>query len=190
MRIDVHAVDGSRWEDLTALFGPNGAYSGCWCMWWRRSAQEFRDNGGAGNKAALRALVREQAPVGLIGYADGEPVGWCALAPRPAYPRLLRSNTLRLGDPEDESVWSLPCLFVHRGHRRRGVATAMLEAAVGQARDRGAVVLEAYPVETAGRARLASAELYTGTVSLMAAAGFTVHDRPASGRRVVMRLKL
>jgi hypothetical protein len=29
---------------------------------------------------------------GLVAYLDGEPVGWCAVEPRTAYPRLLRST--------------------------------------------------------------------------------------------------
>jgi hypothetical protein len=29
---------------------------------------------------------------GLVAYLDGEPVGWCAVEPRTAYPRLLRNN--------------------------------------------------------------------------------------------------
>ena len=29
---------------------------------------------------------------GLVAYLDGEPVGWCAVEPRTAYPRLIRNN--------------------------------------------------------------------------------------------------
>jgi GNAT superfamily N-acetyltransferase len=183
----VRPVDADRWDDLTALFGPSGAYSGCWCMWWRITSAEFSRNGNAGNRAALRALVQAGEPVGLIGYADGEPIGWCTVAPRPAYQRVLRSRALKPDDPAEPSVWAVPCFFVRRDRRGSGVAAAMLDAAVAHAAAQGATAIEGYPVDTSTGRVPPPAELYTGTVGLFAGAGFTEHVRPATGRRVVMR---
>jgi GNAT superfamily N-acetyltransferase len=188
--IEVRTADAGRWTDLEALFGPSGAYSGCWCMWFRVSGREFGRNGNAGNRAALEALVRGGEPVGLLAYVEGAPAGWAAVAPRSAYHRILRSPALRPTDPDEAGVWSVPCFFVGRPHRRAGVAAALLDAAVGHARAEGATVLEGYPVDTgAGRAPPA-AELYTGTVEQFARAGFFRHARPATGRRVVMRRRV
>ena len=36
---------------------------------------------------------------GLVAYLDGEPVGWCAVEPRTAYPRLLLKDARPLGRP-------------------------------------------------------------------------------------------
>ena len=180
-------VDAGRWDDLTALFGPSGAYSGCWCMWWRIPSAEFSRNGNAGNRAALEALVRAGEPVGLIGYSDGEPVGWCTVAPRPAYTRVLRSPALKPADPAETSVWAVPCFFVRRNRRGDGVAAAMLAAAVTHAAEHGATAIEGYPVDTGTGRVPPAAELYTGTVGLFTKAGFTEQFRPATGRRVVMR---
>ncbi|WP_162907756.1 GNAT family N-acetyltransferase [Allorhizocola rhizosphaerae] len=197
MSIRIEVVDDERWPDLVTLFGPSGAYSGCWCMWWRVPSKEFQANGNAGNRRALESLTRSGEPVGLLAYADAVPVGWAALAPRRAYARILRSPALKPdpGDPgdgaPDAGVWSVPCLFIDRRHRGRGVATALLQAAPKVARKAGARVLEAYPVDTSGEDRkFANAELYTGTVSLMTRLGFTVHKRPPTGRRLVMRRAL
>ncbi|GAA4704735.1 GNAT family N-acetyltransferase [Phytohabitans rumicis] len=185
--IEVHAVDKDRWDDLVDLFGPSGAYSGCWCMWFRIPSGEFSRNGNAGNRAALESLVADGEPIGLLGYADGQPVGWCTVAPRPAYPRILRSPALKPEVPADAGVWSVPCFFTRRGQRGGGVAAAMLEAAVAHARAQGASALEGYPVDT-GQGRVPPpAELYTGTVALFERAGFTEHRRPPTGRRVIMR---
>jgi GNAT superfamily N-acetyltransferase len=188
--IEVYPVDADRWDDLVELFGPNGAYSGCWCMWFRVPGGEFRGNGNAGNRAALRSLVEGGEPVGLLGYAAGQPVGWCTVAPRPAYTRILRSPALKPEDPADAAVWSVPCFFTRRDRRGAGVSAAMLEAAVGHARAAGATALEGYPVDTASGPVPPAAELYTGTVALFTRAGFTTHRRPATGRRVVMRRTL
>jgi GNAT superfamily N-acetyltransferase len=183
----IRPVDADRWADLAALFGPSGAYSGCWCMWWRIPSTEFSRNGNAGNLTALRRLVDAGEPVGLLGYAGGDPVGYCALAPRPAYGRVLRSPTLRPADPAEPLVWSVPCFFVARGRRRTGVAAGLLRAAVAHATGMGAAVLEGYPVQDGGRP---AAELFTGTVAMFSRQGFAVAARPGSGRRVVMRRDL
>jgi GNAT superfamily N-acetyltransferase len=186
MTLEIRPVGRTSFPDVAALFGPNGANSGCWCMWWRISAKEWSDRGRDGNRAAFEAVLRSGQPAGLLAYSEGTPVGWCAAAPRTAYPRLLRSPTLRLADPDDPGVWSVTCFFINRHHRRAGVAHALLSAAVGHAADAGATAVEGYPVDTGGDRR-PSGDLFTGTVGLFAACGFTEYARPATGRRLVMR---
>jgi GNAT superfamily N-acetyltransferase len=172
--------------DLERLFGPNGASSGCWCMWWRVSATQWAERSGDGNHTAFVSTVDSGEPVGLLAYAGDEPVGWVAVAPRSRYPRLLRSTTLGLQPADEPGVWSVTCFYIHRRHRRAGVAATLLPAAVEYAAAQGARVVEGYPVDTGG-ARRACAELFTGTVALFRGAGFQVHHRPTTGRRVVMR---
>jgi hypothetical protein len=42
--IEVHPVTPERWGDLEKLFGPSGAYGGCWCMYFRmRSSDNARE---------------------------------------------------------------------------------------------------------------------------------------------------
>ncbi len=36
-RVRVVPLTADRWPDLVALFGPKGAYGGCWCMYFRRA---------------------------------------------------------------------------------------------------------------------------------------------------------
>ncbi len=171
-----------RWRDLEALFGPRGACGGCWCMWLRRSAAEFERNKGAGNKAALRALVRSGPAPGILAY-DGEiPVGWCAVAPREDYPRLERSRTLARLD--DTPVWSVTCFFVAREYRRRGLTTALLRAAVRFARTRGARIVEGYPNDTAGRS-LPDAFAWHGVVPTFERAGFIEVLRRSASRPIM-----
>jgi GNAT superfamily N-acetyltransferase len=186
MSLDIRPVEPDGFADIAALFGPNGANSGCWCMWWRISGRDWTTGGSASNRAGFEAVVRSGQPAGLLGYDEGTPVGWCAVAPRTAYPRLLRSRTLRLTEPDDPGVWSVTCFFINRHHRRQGVSHALLCAAVGYAAGRGATAVEGYPVDTSGDRR-PSGDLFTGTFGLFAGAGFTEYARPATGRRVVMR---
>jgi hypothetical protein len=77
-KIDVRPVTAERWNDLVELFGPSGAYSGCWCMFPRLSGAEFSANGNQGNRAAMQRIVKRNAVPGLLAYQDGRPVGWPA----------------------------------------------------------------------------------------------------------------
>jgi GNAT superfamily N-acetyltransferase len=178
-----------RWDDLARLFGPNGAYSNCWCTFFRQTGAAFgegcRDR-GAGNRAMLGALVRDGDVPGLLAYRADTPVGWVSVGPRPHFGRYLRSPITRL-DPEareDAGTWSIVCLFVPRAERRRGVARALVQGAVAWARERGAARLEGYPVDTGG-VRRPSNELYVGTVDLFAAAGFAETARRIPSRPVM-----
>src|SRR4051794_6793426 len=101
-----------RWPDLEALFGERGACGGCWCMWWRLTRAEFQKQKGQRNKAAFKKIVEAAEIPGVLAFAEGKPVGWCAVAPREDYPLLERSRTLARVD--DEAVWSVTCLFVAR----------------------------------------------------------------------------
>jgi hypothetical protein len=103
--IEIRPATPERWADLAALFGPRGACGGCWCMWWRLPRAGFGAAKGEGNREALCALVASGKAPGLLAYADSVPVGWCALAPREAYPALGRSRILKPVD--DQPVWSV-----------------------------------------------------------------------------------
>ncbi len=183
-KLEFKPLTAERWADLQALFGPRGAYSGCWCMWWRCSRREFERNGNTGNRAAFRQLVMEGETPGILAYADGQAVGWCSVAPRQSYPSLLRSRTLKAVD--DRPAWSIVCFFVARDWRGRGVSKALAKAAVDYVRDRGGKLLEAYPTDPKGR-RLAPVSSYMGTPEIFAAAGFRECARPSPSRRVMRR---
>lgn len=183
-----HPATPERWPDLVDLFGERGACGGCWCMWWRKPRARFDREKGARNRADLEALVATGPPPGLIGYVAGQPAAWVALAPRSAYPVAGRSRIVRL-DPGDrgreDEVWFVSCLFVDRQHRRRGVATAMIEAAVAHAAANGAAAVDAVPVEP--KAQLPDAFAFTGLPSSYLAAGFVEIARPGPHRPLLRR---
>ena len=49
------------WNDLELLFGKNGAYGGCWCMFWRIKRKDFDANVGEGNKKSLKELINQKS---------------------------------------------------------------------------------------------------------------------------------
>jgi GNAT superfamily N-acetyltransferase len=186
---EVCPLDAARWPDLEALFGPNGAVGGCWCMWFALTSREFEAGHGSANKQALRSWVESGRPVGLLAYRSGEPVGWASVAPRPSYERLRRSP-LRVGELEEPGIWSMLCFFVHRTARRQGVSHALVEAGISYARKGGARVLEALP--QASYEGHSSGELFHGWRELFEPFGFEAvpTSKPRQGSRIVMRLTL
>jgi GNAT superfamily N-acetyltransferase len=125
---------------------------------------------------------------GLVAFSEQEPVGWCAVEPRDRYPHLLGSPVPWKGrdeDPDDPSVWALTCFVVRAGFRRRGVSYALAAAAVAFARDRGARAIEGYPMVVPAGKDITWGELYVGTASVFAAAGFAEVSRPTLRRRVM-----
>ena len=186
----------ASWEDLHSVFGTRGDPSRCWCQRYKMQPGESWASVGAEELAfRFRAQTdcghpESRATSGLVAYLDGEPVGWCAVEPRTAYPRLLLKTRVpwdgRNEDKADDSVWAVTCVLTRKGHRRRGVSYALVRAAVDFARERGARAIEGYPMTTTDAL---VGELHVGTVGVFAAAGFTEVSRP-SVRRAVMRIDL
>ena len=183
-KVEIYPLTPERWTDFETLFGPNGAFAGCWCMWWRMSHKEFEKAGKEGHHEAMRAVVQAGLEPGLIAYADGFPAGWAALAPRADYPRLQTSRMLAPVD--DQPVWSIPCFFIHRNYRRQHLMEQLIEAACQYARQHGARILEAYPLDVNEKAR--PSNIYTGVTKVFERAGFKVVARREY--RPVMRKSL
>ena len=141
--IDFKPLTPKRWNDFEILFGERGACGGCWCMLWRLSRKNFEQQKGEGNRLAMQAIVRSGEIPGILAYESGQPVGWCALAPRERYPALGRSRILKKVD--ETPVWSISCFFIHKGYRRQGLSVELISAAVNHIAEQGGKVVEAYP---------------------------------------------
>jgi GNAT superfamily N-acetyltransferase len=184
----------ASWDDVQAVFGTRGDPSRCQCQRYKLWPKESWASVG---REELGHRLRAQsdcghadatATTGLVAYLAGEPVGWCAVEPRPAYHGLVRNTRApwegRDEDKADESVWAVTCFVTRVGFRRRGISRALARAAVDFARGRGARALEAYPMTTTNAIL---GELHVGTVGVFAAAGLTEVGRPTV-RRAVMRI--
>jgi GNAT superfamily N-acetyltransferase len=182
---EFHPLTSDRWPDFENLFGARGACGGCWCMLWRLKRSEFERNKGDANKQSMRQLIVSGEVPGILAYAAEEPVGWCAIAPRESYPALERSRVLKRID--DRPVWSVTCLFVKKTYRNQGVSVQLLRAAVAYARERGATVVEGYPMEPRTD-RMPDVFAWTGLVSAFQRAGFVECAR-GSETRPIMRLE-
>jgi GNAT superfamily N-acetyltransferase len=102
-----------------------------------------------------------------------------------ALPRLDKARLVKRVD--DIPVWSISCFYVRKGYRKRGVTTALIEAAVKAAKRAKAPALEAYPMDT--NETKSSSSIYTGRASTFTRAGFKVIARHAV-HRPIMRIEL
>jgi GNAT superfamily N-acetyltransferase len=191
----VPANEASR-EDLRAIFGDRGYAAYCQCQRYKmRSWAEWHSLSVWQRMERLQEQTRCGDPgarttSGLVAYLDDEPVGWCAVEPRTAYARLLRTPvpwTGRDEDKHDDGVWAVICFVTRAGFRRRGISRALARATVDFARERGARALEGYPMITEPGQEVTWGELNVGSRSIFADAGFTEVSRPTL-RRVVMRI--
>jgi GNAT superfamily N-acetyltransferase len=183
-KFQVHPLTPDRWGDLEDLFGERGACGGCWCMLWRLKRSEFEKQKGAANKAALKGVVVSGDTPGILAYADGSPIGWCAVAPRETYPALDRSRILKRVDAQ--SVWSIVCLFVTKPYRRRGVSVGLLKAAAAYVGERGGKIVEGYPVEPRND-KMPDVFAWTGLASAFLKAGFVECARRSETRPIMRR---
>ncbi|WP_456845772.1 GNAT family N-acetyltransferase, partial [Cellulomonas sp. P5_C6] len=129
---------------------------------------------------------------GVLAYVDGEVAGWCSVAPRSTYRRLMRSRTIPFVDERD--AWSVVCFVVRPRFRHQGLMHELLEGAVAHARASGAEVVEGYPIEIGTSDRVDVISGYVGTSRLFESAGFA-RAAPTTGHsggrpRVVMRREL
>ena len=96
MDVRVVPANEARWEDLQAVLGTRGDPSRCQCQRYKMQPGESWASVGAEELAfRLRAQTdcghpEADTTSGLVAYLADEPVGWCAVEPRTAYPRLLR----------------------------------------------------------------------------------------------------
>jgi len=176
-------LTAEHWPALEGLFGPAGASNGCWCMYWRIGPR-YKDRPRDDNKGDLRRLAGSGRAPGLLAFDGAAAVGWCELAPRADLGWPARARYLEPAD--DLPVWSVPCFYIRRSHRRQGVMGALIEAAVSTASAAGAPALEAYPVDTAVPGH--TGNLFPGTASAFTRHGFEVVARRKPDRPVMRQI--
>jgi GNAT superfamily N-acetyltransferase len=182
MKLEFHPLTPDRWSDFEALFGPRGATGGCWCMFWKLKRSEFDAQKHEGNRQAMKQVVEGGTAPGILAYADGRPVGWCAVEPRDHYPALNRSRILKAVD--DTAVWSITCFFVDKTYRRQGVTGELLRAAVAYVQEQGGQVVEGYPVEPKNE-EMPAVFAWTGFADTFRQAGFIEVARRSETRPIM-----
>jgi GNAT superfamily N-acetyltransferase len=179
--ITIEPATSSRFDDAESALTGGGDGRACQCQWWTLTSRGFDELSESERKDLLAEEMRSSPVPGLIAYVDGVAAGWVRVGPRTRQPRLSRTRAYASGSIEDWSdpaVWAVSCFSVRKEHRGQGLNSALLSAAVEFARDNGARVVEAYPIDLAARPGTSSNELYHGALSTFLSAGFHEVARP------------
>lgn len=180
-----------RWPDLEDLFGPKGPCYGCWCNHFRMPQKQRLPLLGEGARQLFEQRVREGPSPGVLAHDHETCVGWLQVGPRRDIPEW--NNPRRASTPlpdapaDDERVWAASCFFVRKAWRGRGVTAALLDGGIIFARENGARLLEAAPMDH--EFKRSSEGLYVGAERVFLRAGFVEVARQKEGRPL-MRLAL
>ena len=170
------------WDKFVQLFGKRGACCDCWCMYYRLSKVEWEagkaDNG---NKNAMHRLVNENKPAGILAFFEDEAVAWAAFAPREDFIRFEKSRVHKRID--NKPVWSVPCFFIKKEFRRKGVTSELIKEIIKYAGENSIKIIEAYPSVTAGESP--EAFLWTGLYKTFEQAGFKIVDQKSKNKPMV-----
>jgi GNAT superfamily N-acetyltransferase len=156
-------VTKGRWKDFEQLFGKKGACAGCWCMYWRTSQKILDQQKGEGNKRAIKKFIL-----------------------RAEYTRLQNSRILKPVD--DKPVWSVPCFFIHRKYRNKGLSVQLLNASKKFVKSQGGKIIEGYPIEPR-EDKMPDAFAWVGLAGAFLKAGFKEVAR-RSETRPIMRFTI
>ncbi len=167
------------WPDFVSLFSQGSGWDFCQCMHFHRPCSlprnqwlRTRAERGVRNRRQKRALVEQGCAHGILVYDKGEAVGWCQYGPREELPRIDNKRIYRGLAPEGAvPLWRITCFAVLKPYRRRGVASAALQAALEAIRNKGGGLVEAYPI-TRWESYAFGNESTHGTVSMFRKAGF------------------
>ncbi len=98
-------VTPDRMADIDLFSRRHGKFRYCSCMRWRMRSTAYSRALKEDRVATLERLIRDRVPIGVLAYADAQPIGWCSIAPRESYEGLERYRALARID--DKPVWSV-----------------------------------------------------------------------------------
>lgn len=172
-----------NWNNFVQLFGEKGACGNCWCMYYRLKKSDYLEGkAGEGNKDAMKEIVWDGKPAGIIALYEDQAIAWCAFAPREDFIKLEKSRVHKRID--NESVWSIPCFFIDKNFRRLGVSEALIKGVVKYAKENGIKIIEAYPTVPTTE-KLPDSFAWIGLYKSFERAGFEIADRTSKNRPMV-----
>ncbi|OEV30967.1 GCN5 family acetyltransferase [Streptomyces nanshensis] len=189
MTIEVRPA--SVFEDVRAVLGPKSPGANvCWCLSYRIPSKLNNELRGPARGEYVAELCRADPAPGVLAYDGDEPAGWAAVAPRS---ETSFARNRKIPHVDGLPVWSLWCIRVRPGYRKRGISHALIAGAVEFARANGAPAIEAYPLDN-GDAKVDLTMAYAGIRKNFERAGFAhaagTTSVLAGHPRILMRLDL
>jgi GNAT superfamily N-acetyltransferase len=179
-------------------FTDDSPWGGCYCTGWQMTKEEEKtqlldqmEEGFAyGDENFIRVLreivlrqIASKALQGYLAYVDGLSIGWCNANDKAKFPAESASG-FRLYAPAEKREKAVVCFEIAPEYRGKGVATALLNRVVTDAKAEGYVAVEAFPQVHNERFEWD----YTGPVRLYERVGFTAITKQDGS--VIMRKEL
>lgn len=181
--LTIEPLTKKNWGKFIELFGVKGACGNCWCMYYRLPKTDFQEGKFyEGNKNAMKELVWDNRSTGLMAMYQDRAIAWCAFAPREDFSKLARSRVHKRID--DKAVWSIPCFFIHKDFRRKGVSVLLLKGVIKYAKQNRIKIVEAYPTIPTQDV-LPDTFAWIGLYKSFEKAGFEIVDRTSKNRPMV-----
>jgi GNAT superfamily N-acetyltransferase len=167
---EVRPLEESTWPDFARLVeSQNGVWGGCWCMAFHEEGVG-RGRTAAQNRSDKQCRVQEGRAHAALVYDGPDCIGWCQFGATGELPRIKHGRAYRAG-LDALPDWRITCFYVHKQHRRRGVAAAALAGALREIARLGGGTVESYPEDAQGRSP-SSSFLHNGTAAMFESQGF------------------
>ena len=173
-------------------FTDNPPWGGCWCQFPQMSKEDairVRENPEwYGEGGIVRWQHRTRAIRGYLAYVDGFAIGWCNANDRANLPVEAAFGPSHYA-PAERKEKAVLCFEIAPEYRGRGVATALLQRVIDDARAEGFNAVEAYP----SLPRKRDEHDFRGPIRLFEKAGFVVAKKARlfeKDKSLTMRLEL
>jgi GNAT superfamily N-acetyltransferase len=184
-------------------FSDNSPEGPCYCTRFQQTREQediemndqakIYDNGESypfpspGFMRTMREIAERQIKTGVLqgylAFADGMAVGWCNANDRANFPRE-SANRAKLYAPAEKREKVVVCFEIDPNYRGKGVATALLQKVIDDAKAEGYIAVEANARTRAERYEWD----HTGPLRLYEKLGYVPTEQ--TGNTVVKRKKL
>lgn len=123
----------------------------CYCQVYQMTAEQLKEETDNANGADYRLISKRVAQKqiaagvlhGYLAYADGMVIGWCNANDKSNYSP---DHGAHFHAPAEKREMAVTCFEIAPGYRGMGVATALLNRVLADAKINGYKAVEAFPV--------------------------------------------
>lgn len=168
MRLTLESLKPEALGIFKNLLG-SSEFGGCFCAVWTSHGDDWVarcQDQSQPNFFVTKKNVEEGRHVGYLVYQGVELVGWTGSGPKTDFPFLKTKLASRLSE-FTRDIWSVGCLAIKEPFRGKGLADAIVNAVIDEAKAHGGKALEAYPTRPFHEPRV-----FRGTEKLYRRLGF------------------
>jgi ribosomal protein S18 acetylase RimI-like enzyme len=143
MSITVKRLKPELKEDFLHFFDEiafidNKKWSPCYCQCYLETpGEEWLQRSAETNRNSAIQRIENETMSGFIAFEENNPVGWCHAG--------LKKNIKAFSDEPDGDTAVIVCFIIAPNHRRKGIATILLNYILDTFKAEGVQYIDAYP---------------------------------------------